>query len=134
MAERGDSQAPQTQPPQSQPPESDRRGRDRVLVCVAAEVETADKTSLALIRNVSASGALLLAARGIDVGEEVELCIHTTAQPDGPKIITRAEVVRREPLKSHRTDLWRHELGVRFLAPLEGYDEQLASLTAQLKR
>jgi hypothetical protein len=118
----------------AEPPESDRRTNDRRLVCAVAEIESVEKSSLALIRNVSEAGALLLSARSLEIGDEVELCIHTTSDPDGPKIVTRGQVVRRDPIDASRADLWRWQLGVRFFAPLEGCDEQLGHIAAQLRR
>ena len=114
--------------------EKERRAHDRRLVCAVAEVESDDKASLALIRNISDSGALLLATRCLDVGEPLDLVIHTSSDPDGKKITTKGSVVRREAMDPDRTDLWRWQLGVEFDEALTGFDEELAAITKAIKR
>ncbi len=112
----------------------DRREHVRRLVCVVAEVETADKSALALIRNVSTSGALLFAARDLEVDARVELLIHTSSDPSAAKIHTSGTVVRRVALDPGRSDLWRWEIGVHFDEPLAGRDEELERISQRLQQ
>lgn len=112
----------------------ERRGADRRLTCVVAEVETSDKSSLALIRNVSHTGALLFAARDLEVDDAVDLLIHTTSEPDGKKINASGTIVRREALDPARTDVWRWELGVRFSEPLDLDSDEIAAITKRLSK
>jgi hypothetical protein len=113
--------------------EDDRRRHDRRLTCVVAEVEAKDKSSLALIRNVSESGALLFTARELEIGWDVDLVIHTSSDPEAKKIHASATIMRREELDPERTDFWRWEIGVKFTEPLDADADELAAITKQLK-
>lgn len=113
---------------------SDRRVHERRITCVVGEVETKDKSSLALIRNVSKSGALLFSARAFDVDSPIDLLIHTSVEPGSRKITTSGTVVRCEPLDPSRTDMWRCELGVHFDQPLDAEEEELAAITRSLSK
>ncbi len=114
--------------------DDDRRDHNRQLTCVVAEIETEDKSSLALIRNVSRSGALLYVARQLPVDSPVELAIHTTADPRGKKIHATGTIVRRKALDIERTDLWHWEIGVQFDEPIAANDEELETLAQELGR
>lgn len=113
---------------------SNRREHERRITCVVGEVETKDKSSLALIRNVSKSGALLFSARAFDVDSPIDLVIHTSVEPDALKISTSGTVVRCERLDPSRTDMWLCELGVHFDEPLDAEEEELAAITKSLQK
>lgn len=112
--------------------DNDRRGSDRRLTCVVAEVEASDKSALALIRNVSHSGALLYVARDLRVDDSVQMVIHTSADPEAKKIQASGTIVRREALDPARTDVWRWEIGVRFADEIDLDDAEIERITKRL--
>jgi hypothetical protein len=122
-----------TESEKSRPDDDERRRHNRRLTCVVAEVEAKDKSSIALIRNVSESGAMLFTSRDLEIGWDVDLVIHTSSDPEGRKILAGATVMRREELDPSRSDFWRWRIGVKFSSPLDADADELAAITKQLQ-
>jgi len=77
--------------------DGERRRETRYLTCVPAGVLSPDKAHLALIRDASATGALLLSSSHLEVEDRVTLGIVT--DPSGqPSVELTAQVVRVEPI------------------------------------
>jgi hypothetical protein len=101
----------------------DRRAAPRQEAFVSAALETAQgRSTIAITRDISTRGLLLLTRAAPEVGETVKL---TVALPDGPGTLS-GKVVRVEDLDGH--ELWRHKAA---LAVDEG-DPVFARLHAAL--
>lgn len=87
----------------------ERRGSVRYSVYFAGELETAEgKSSIAITRDVSEHGLLLLSRRTLAIGDAVSLQVIW----DGEKVTLRGKVVRLEPLEPGESDLWRTKVGL----------------------
>jgi PilZ domain len=87
----------------------DRRRELRRAVFVAVQMEAMHWGALAVTRDLSAEGALLLARKRLEVGDRIRLRM---ALPEAEAALD-AEVVR--VAKPPSDGLWRYALGVRFL-------------------
>lgn len=116
------------------PPARERRSHDRHFVCIPAYVERDDTgPHIALIRNISLSGALILIRKRLEVAEPLDLSLHLSPDEEpGPVRRARASVVRSEPLDDRRAGLWRHQVGVRFDDDLRDIEEQVKAVAARL--
>lgn len=85
----------------------------------------ADKPQLALVRDLSVSGAFLLLRRELSLGDEVVVDFRS-----GDISPFRGRVVRTERLERNASDLWRFGAGIQFSAPLPQTD-QIADLNAR---
>ncbi|MGE5186872.1 MAG: PilZ domain-containing protein, partial [Acidobacteriota bacterium] len=82
----------------------ERRGSVRYSVYFAGELEAAEgKSSIAITRDVSEHGLLLLSRRELAIGDAVSLQVIW----DGEQTTLRGKVVRIEPLAPGESDLWR---------------------------
>ena len=92
----------------------DRRRAPRVHLTLSARLVAAAHTRLAVTRNISQTGALLLAAGRFQPGEEVEISVlpeHTDTE-----VHVRGKVVRAQ---TDAVDVpWRCIVAVCFEAPL----------------
>lgn len=114
--------------------EPERRDHDRHFVCIPAYVQR-EQTGphIALIRNISASGALILLRKRLSVAEAVDLSLHLHPDEEsGPTREARASVVRTAPLEESRAGLWLHAVGVRFDEPLHDMEEEIQRVSARL--
>jgi serine/threonine-protein kinase len=75
-----------------------------------------DLKHVALIQNISRTGALLCTRLSCVVGSELTLNLHATERDSGQSV--RARVVRVEPLSQEQTRLWRYDVGVEFVVIL----------------
>lgn len=114
----------------STPKDRERRQHVRHIVCSAAELETGDKSSVGLIRNISVSGALLFTRRKLEAGEPLDITIYIN-QAD--TFSTHGSVVRCTPLDAERIGFWGFETGVKFDAELDEHAEALERLNATLE-
>jgi hypothetical protein len=105
-------------PPSSPPPESDRRGGERLLACFPAYLErSGSEARMALIRDLSTSGAQLLVRGNLDIGERVKIQLYLTDKLEEPRT-TSGHVTRVEPLADDEVGLWSRRVGVHFDEPL----------------
>ncbi len=87
----------------------ERRGSVRYSVYFAGELETGEgKSSIAITRDVSANGLLLLSRRVLQVGDTVSLQVLW----DGEQVTLRGKVVRQAPLAPGESDLWRTKVAL----------------------
>jgi hypothetical protein len=112
----------------------ERRGHARHFVCIPAYVRrTETGPHIALIRDISVSGALILIRKRLAVGEALQLSLHLNADdPDGPVRQARASVVRFDKLDPERAGLWLHAAGVRFDEPLSDMQAEIQDVSARL--
>ncbi len=81
----------------------------RYSVYFAGELETGEgKSSIAITRDVSEHGLLLLSRRELAIGDSVSLQVIW----DGEKTTLRGKVVRMEPLAPGESDLWRTKVAL----------------------
>jgi hypothetical protein len=114
--------------------EPERRDHDRHFVCIPAYVQR-DQTGphIALIRNISLSGALILIRKRLTVAEAVDLSLHLHPDDEsGPIREARASVVRTAPLEERRAGLWLHSVGVQFSEPLSDLETEIQRVSARL--
>ena len=112
------------------PPDSgaDRRVDPRHFACFPAHIQRpGGSTRMALIRDLSVSGALLLTRQRLEVGEEIRLSLHlsedvTDARP------ALANVVRIEPRTDDRAEVWHYTVAVRFGLPLTDCEAEIEDL------
>ncbi|MBW2533750.1 MAG: PilZ domain-containing protein [Deltaproteobacteria bacterium] len=112
----------------------ERRDFARHFVCIPAYVQR-EQTGphIALIRNISLSGALILIRKPLQVDESLDLSLHLNAEDESaPAHEARATVVRTEPLAERRAGLWSHSVGVRFPEPLVAIEDEIKAVSARL--
>jgi hypothetical protein len=103
----------------------DRRGSPRYPAYYAGELHTAEgRHSIAITRDVGASGLLLLSRRTHAVGDVLKLQMIWDGQP----ITLEGKVVRHEAMDPKESELWRTKVAV---AISDG--AQLAKLYEKLK-
>ncbi len=101
----------------------DRRAAPRQPAHVSAALETAQgRSTIAITRDISTRGLLLLTRAALEVGELIKL---TVALGDGPGTLS-GKVVRVEALEGH--ELWRYKAAIT----VDGGDPVLARLHAAL--
>ena len=90
----------------------ERRAGKRHALWVPIEVQQgSDVYMLAVSRNISLSGALVIVGASLDVGERVELRIQI---PGGDDRELGGEIVRVEVNEEDPDGLWRYRLAIRF--------------------
>jgi hypothetical protein len=107
----------------------DRRAHTRLLACIPAYLESKrDAQDLALIRDVSVSGARLLTRTSLAAGATVHLELYMGAEGSSPKLAS-GRVVRADRRAKSVSDVWSWEIGVEFDAPIHGYEHEIEQLS-----
>lgn len=102
----------------------DRRASPRHEAFISAALETSKgRTTIAITRDVSTTGVLILTRAALEIGEVVKL---TAALGDAQHALS-GTVVRVEPVDDH--ELWRHKAAIAIDDP--ALAELHAALTAQ---
>ncbi|HEY3817568.1 MAG TPA: PilZ domain-containing protein [Polyangiaceae bacterium] len=111
----------------SEPP-SNRRTGERHLACFPASLERPDgEQRPSIIRDLSASGALLLVrTTKIAVGDAIKLQLYITDDPTTFRLAT-AKVVRVEDLVPGDAGPWLRRVGVQFDEPISMYAADIAA-------
>jgi hypothetical protein len=85
----------------------DRRAAPRHEAYVSAALETSQgRSTIAITRDISAQGLLILTRIGLAVGDVVKLTVALA----GAKHTLSGKVVRVEPMEPH--ELWRHKVAL----------------------
>ena len=107
----------------------ERRVVPRHLACfpVHAKVE-AKGNRIAVIKDISVTGALLLTRSQFEVGSGMELSMYLSGDPDGELTVATGEVVRTERRSKEVSDLWGFSAAVRFDEPLTHLEEQIKAV------
>lgn len=101
----------------------DRRASPRHEAYISAALETSKgRTTIAITRDISTTGLLVLTRATLDVGESVRL---TAALGDSHHALS-GKVVRIEPLEPH--ELWRYKVAIT----VDDSDPALAAFHAAL--
>jgi hypothetical protein len=108
---------------------SERRIGVRHFVCFPAHVERPPTGKrLAMIHDLSVTGALLVLRGELVIGDVVSLELHVTGDLDVRSRTTHARVVRVEPLESSDRTLWSHRIAVQFDQPLTDFEPEIQAL------
>lgn len=112
------------------PPDSgaERRVDERHFACFPAHIlRPSGSTRMALIRDLSVSGALLLTRARLEVGEEVRLSLYLSEEATAPRPAA-ARVVRVEQRTADRAEVWHHSAAVQFDEPLLDCEAEIKDL------
>lgn len=103
----------------------ERREHPRVPASLAGEVETdAGRASIAITRDLSTSGVLILSRMELAIGSPVTFKVMFK----NPAVTLSGKVVRHEPLDPMVTSLWRFKLAI-LIDPSPTFDQLMAELT-----
>ena len=127
----GDEGAPQPESEEALT-DSERRTHPRKLVCMAAHLEVSgrDEPHMAIVRDVSVTGALLLTRTKPDVGEVVDLQLFPGIDGGPDELGVRAKTIRVQPVDRNERGIWRYRVALEFeddLKEHEGLIDELAS-------
>jgi hypothetical protein len=122
-------------PDQNDPTKEERRRATRHLACFPAYVGTGDEsTNIALIRDISVKGALLLTRERFDPGDAIELSMYVSGEADASPRSVPAKVVRFERRQPEQADLWLYSAAVEFDEPQQALEEELRRLEDHQKK
>lgn len=107
-------------------PKSERRREVRKLSCIPAYIKTDDR-HLALIRDVSPSGALLFVQEPLPEGASVHLELYLSGDGNEARAV-EGKIVRSEKRTGPR-EVWGHKIAVEFDERIDSYAEEIAELT-----
>ena len=108
----------------------DRRASRRHIACFPAYVDLPEdeEARIALIRNVSIDGALLLTRGEYQVGTKLDLALYLSGDPDTEAHPVSAEVVRSGQREVDRADLWPYSAAVKLDSPLSDLEPEIEKL------
>jgi hypothetical protein len=114
---------------------SERRIGVRHFACFPADLERPERGKrVAMIHDLSITGALLVVRAELAVGDDVSLQLYVTGDPDSRSRATHARVVRIEPLAPTERALWSHRVGVQFDSPLTDFEPEIEALAARQRQ
>jgi hypothetical protein len=112
-------------------PMEERRASGRQFTCIPAYFESRrDPQDLALIRDVSPTGARLYTRIRLAVDEELSLHL-CLGQEDDPPRVAKGKVVRVDRRDPALSDVWSFDIGVVFEAPITEYTSEIEDLCAR---
>ena len=121
--------------PDQNDPKEERRRAPRHLACFPAYVGTGDElTNIALIRDISVKGALLLTRERFEAGDDIELAMYVSGDPEAAPRNVPAKVVRFERRQPEQADLWLYSAAVEFDQPQQALEEELRRLEDHQKK
>ena len=112
---------------------SERRIGVRHFACFPAHVaKPQGQRGLAMIHDLSVSGAQLVVRAQLEVGDALSLQLYVTGDPEDSRTrSTRARVVRIEPLEASARGAWTHRGSVQFDEPLRDFEAEIKALEAR---
>lgn len=111
--------------------DEERRTGERHLTCYPAHLEeNAGDLKIALIHDLSVTGALLLTRGTLTVGEKLKLHLYIADDGKTARQVD-AEVVRVGPRDAEVSDLWTHSAALHFESELTEYEEEISALAAR---
>jgi len=113
----------------------ERRSHPRRLVCVAAQLEAGGEAGaqLALVRDVSVTGALLLTRTRPELDELVDLQLVLGLPGCPNELSIRARTIRVQEVEEEQRDVWQYRVALAFEDDLSHHEELLEELAAQLE-
>ena len=113
----------------------DRRRACRHLACFPAYVGTGeDPTNIALIRDISVGGALLLTRDRFEIGDAIELSMYVSGDPEAAPRLVAGKVVRFERRGAEQADLWLYSAAVSFEEPQAELEGEIRKLEEHQKK
>ena len=108
---------------------SDRRADIRHQAVFPAEIETEGTTNIAVIRDLSVSGAQLLTRSKFKVGDAVKLSLYILDDKT-PRVVT-GKIMRSSWRGSDYSDLWPNSVGIKFDEMLVDCEEEVKAVAEQ---
>jgi hypothetical protein len=118
--------------PSDKAPDSgpERRSERRHFACFPAHIQKpSGSTRMALIHDLSVTGALLLTRSPLEVGEEVRLSLYLKEDTADARAAV-AKVLRVEPRDADHSEVWHHSVAVQFAEPLGDCAAEIADIAA----
>jgi hypothetical protein len=107
---------------------ADRRIDERHFACSPAHIQRpGGSTRMALIHDLSVSGALLLTRERLKIGDAVELSLYLWEDTEQMRKAS-AQVVRVEARSGARAEVWHHTVAVQFEEPLRDCAAEIKDL------
>src|SRR5205823_2905162 len=107
---------------------SDRRTDERHFACFPAHIQRpGGSLRMALIRDLSVSGALLLTRQRLEIGETIGLSLYLSDDIEKP-LVASGHVVRVEPRSADKSEVWQHSVAVQFADPLLEHEVEIKAL------
>lgn len=99
----------------------ERRAHPRRIVCLVAHIEPTElPRDAALVRNISLSGAYLLARLSVAADERLLLVLHFDGASEQERVEEiRARVIRTERLDPEQSSIWSVGFAVEFEEPVD---------------
>lgn len=110
----------------------ERRTHSRRLVCVAAHIEGTEQEHLALLRDISVSGAMFLTRTCPEPDEEIDVVLVFDEGEDPSELAVHARTVRVQEVEEDRRDVWRYRIAVAFTGDLSEHKPLFERLAAEL--
>lgn len=112
---------------------SERRAAPRVLTCYPFHVQRGERgdtnaEEIALIRDISPTGALLLVASALPIGARVQLHLDFVEPPR----VLEGRVVRREERPPDASEVWPYGAAVQFAEPCEDLAPQIEAFAREV--
>jgi|SRR6185437_9642232 len=122
MSDRSDKRS---EPP---PDLEERRSGERHLACFPAHiVRSGGSTRMALIRDLSVTGALLLTRADLRVGEPIRLSLYLSEDAT-EALPASGHVVRFELRDAELAEVWHHTAAIHFDVPLREHEDAIKAL------
>jgi hypothetical protein len=118
--------------PESQGRPSDRRAAVRHLACFPAEIDVGKGPVIAIIRDLSLTGALLLTRARFKVGDAVKLSLYILDESN-PRTVS-GTIMRFEMRGSDYSDAWPHSAGIKFDESLQDCEAEIKAVAEQQAR
>jgi hypothetical protein len=118
--------------PESQSRPSDRRAAVRHLACFPAEIDAGKGAIIAIIRDLSLSGALLLTRARFQVGDSVKLSLYIL-DDSSPRVVS-GKIMRFERRGSDYSDVWPNSVGIKFDETLQDCEAEIKAVAEQQAR
>lgn len=107
----------------------DRRTASRLIACIPAYLDSIhDEHDLALIRDVSTTGARIFTRTKLPIGLSVRLELYVRGDAGTPSEVN-GHVVRADRRDIAVSDVWPWEIAVEFEAPLKDSDREIEALS-----
>jgi hypothetical protein len=116
--------------------QQERRTASRHLACFPANIQGDDEKqgNIALIRDVSVTGALLLTRESFEVGDTIQLSLYLSEEGKATPHEVTAVVVRSDRQLPDRADVWPFSAAVTFDSPQEHLEARFKQVEAHQKK
>jgi hypothetical protein len=108
----------------------ERREDPRHFACFPAHIQRpGGSIRMALIRDLSVTGALILTRERPAVGDDIRLSLYLTDDMEDPRV-AEGKVVRVETRTAERAEVWHQSVAVQFHEPLHDREAEIHALAA----